>query len=132
MVSTEELNQVDGTFYHHVNTININYDLSNHGTSAVMSFLMDGGINGGMTGSDVCVISSSDVHKAKVTRIGESTFNHLPLVTAAGFVDTHHGPAIIILLHQYAHYGKANTIHSAGHLPPLSTQVHKMPRRQGI
>jgi hypothetical protein len=102
MVSTEELNQVDRTFYNHVNTININYDLSNHGTSAVVSFLMDGGINGGMTGSDVGLISTLDVHKAKVTRIGETTFDHLPLVTAAGFVDTHHGPAIIFL-HQYAH-----------------------------
>jgi hypothetical protein len=91
---------------------------------------MDGGINGGMTGSDVaCTISMLDVHKHKVTRIGETTLNHLPLVTTAGFVDTHHGPAIIFL-HQYAHYEKANTIHSAGQLRPFSTQVHKMPRHQ--
>jgi hypothetical protein len=58
---------------------------------------MDGGADGGMTGSDVCIISSSDFHRAHVTGIGESTIADLPLVTAAGFAQTHWGPAIIFM-----------------------------------
>jgi hypothetical protein len=32
---------VDGTFYHHINATNVQYDLSNHSTSTVMSYWVD-------------------------------------------------------------------------------------------
>jgi hypothetical protein len=76
---------------------------------------INGGANGGMSGSDVHVISSSDFHWAHVTDIGESTIADLPLVTAAGFVQTHWGPAIVFMT-QYAGYGKGHTIHSTAQL----------------
>jgi hypothetical protein len=53
---------------------------------------MDGGANGGMTGSDVGVISTSDFHKANVSGIGASTILNLPLITAAGLIHGAHHP----------------------------------------
>jgi hypothetical protein len=115
-----------------VNAHTIQYDLSRDETSLPLSSLLDGGANGGMTRSDVCVISSSDFHRAHVTGIGDATITDLPLITAAGFVHTHRGPAIVFL-HQYAHCGKGHTIHSpAQEIRSFGTQVHDhSPRSQG-
>jgi hypothetical protein len=96
---------IDGRVYRQVNSHTVQYDLSRHETSLPLSSLMDGGANGGMAGSDARIISSSDFQRAHVTGIGESTIADLPLVTAAGFVQTHRGPAIVFM-HQYAGYGK--------------------------
>jgi hypothetical protein len=109
--SQEDFIQVAGTFYHHIraHTVKIFSDL---GTSPSPSYLMDGGANGGMTGSDVHVISILDFYKANITGIVESALTRLPLVTAAGVDHTHWGSRAIIFLHQYAHHGKGHTIHS--------------------
>jgi hypothetical protein len=61
---------IDGHFYRRVNSHIISYDVSRHETSPSFSSLMDGGANGGMTGCDVRVLSSSEFHKAHVTGIG--------------------------------------------------------------
>jgi hypothetical protein len=128
--SVDGLVQLDGLFYRRLNHTNVQYRLSAHETTPSTSSLLDGGANGGMSGDDVVIISTSDFHKANVTGIGDSALTNLPLVTAAGFVETHRGPAIIIL-HQYAHYGKGHTIHSAGQLRAFGNLVHDAPRRHG-
>ena len=122
--------QVDGCFYRRINHSTIQYQLSTHDSSYVTSSLMDGGANGGMTGSDVRILSISDFHKANVVGIGESTIQNLPLVTAAGLVHSHRGP-VIVILHQYAHYGIGHTIHSATQLRSFGTLVHEAPRITG-
>ena len=122
--------QIEGRFYRRINNTNVHYHLSAHETKPSLSSLMDGGANGGMTGNDVVVISTSDFHKANITGIGDSELTDLPLVTAAGLVQTHRGPAIVIL-HQYAHYGKGHTIHSASQLRAFGTLVHEAPRCLG-
>ena len=64
-------------------------------------------------------------------KVGDATITDLPLITAAGFVHTHRGPAIV-LLHQCAHYGKGHTIHSTAQIRSFGTQVHDhSPRSQG-
>jgi hypothetical protein len=108
----------------------VQYTLSNHDSTPSLSSLMDGGANGGMTGADVRIISTSDFHKANVSGIGDSTIINLPLVTAAGLIQTHRGP-IVALMHQYAHYGKGHTIHSATQLRSFGALVHEAPRRHG-
>jgi hypothetical protein len=118
--------QIDGCFYRRVNMANVQYNLSNHDSTPSSSSLMDGGANGGMTGSDVRIISTSDFHKANVSGIGDSTILNLPLVTAVGYVQTHRGP-VIVLMHQYAHYGKGHTIHSATQLRSFGVHVHEAP-----
>jgi hypothetical protein len=120
---------IDGRVYHQVNSHTVRYDLSRHETSLPLSSLMDGGANGGMTGSDAHVISSSDFHRAHAAGIGESTIADLPLVTAAGFVQTHRG-LVIVFMNQYAGYGKRHTIHSTAQIRAFSTQIHGSPRSQ--
>ena len=121
---------LEGRFYRRINHTNIQYTLSVHDTTPVTSSLMDGGANGGMTGSDVKIISQSNFHKANVLGIGDSTLMNLPLVTAAGLIQSHRGPAIVIL-HQYAHYGSGHTIHSATQLRAFGTLVHEAPHSTG-
>jgi hypothetical protein len=106
------------------------YDLSRHATCLPLSSLMDASANGGMTGSDVRVISSSDFHPAHITEIGEAAIADLLLVTAAGFVQTHLGPAIVFL-NQYAGKEEGHTIHSTAQIWAFSTQAHDSPQSQG-
>jgi hypothetical protein len=61
---------IDGPVYRQVNSHTIRYNLSRHETSLPLSSLMDGGANGGMTGSDACVISSSDFHRLMSLGLG--------------------------------------------------------------
>jgi hypothetical protein len=128
--ASDGLVQIDGNYYRRCNMANVSYTLSTHNSTPSSSSLMDGGANGGMTGSDVRIISTSDFHKANVSGIGNSTILNLPLVTAAGLVQTHRGP-VIIIMHQYANYGKGHTIHSATQLRSFGALVHEAPRRHG-
>jgi hypothetical protein len=125
--ASEDLISVDGRFYRRINMAAIEYKLSNHSAVPVLSSLMDGGANGGMAGEDVRILSESTFHKVNVTGIGENVVRNLSLVCAAGLVETHLGPAIVIL-HQYANYGKGHTIHSSAQLRSFGTLVHEAPR----
>jgi hypothetical protein len=93
---------IGGCYYRRINMTTVQYTFSNHDSTPSSSSLMDGGANGGMTGSDVRIHSTSDFHKANVTGIGASTILNLPLVTAAALVQTHRGP-VIVIMNQYAH-----------------------------
>jgi hypothetical protein len=54
----------------------------------------------------------------------------LPLVTAAGFAQTHQGPAIVFMK-QYAGYRKGHIIHSTAQIRAFGTQVHDSQWSQG-
>ena len=86
--------------------------------------LVTGGANKGMAGNEVTTLFESSFNKANVTGIRESLIQKLPLLASiAGLMDTHGGPAIVIM-NQYANYGKGHTIHFAScnfmHLTPSS------------
>jgi hypothetical protein len=128
----DDLVSFDGRFYRRISATSILHKLSNHASTPVLSSLIDGGAKGGMAGNDVRILSESSFNKANVTGIGESIIQNLPLASAAGIADTHCGPAIVIL-HQYANYGKGHTIHSSSQLRAFGTQVHDAPRsNQGL
>jgi hypothetical protein len=128
--TTKDLLSIDGHFYWHINSTSISYNLSNHASNPVLSFLIDGSANGGMAGNDVCTLSESTFSKANVMEIGQSLIQDLPLASIAGLVTTHRGPAIVIL-NQYATYGKGHTIHSSSQLHAFGTLVHVAPRYNG-
>ena len=86
----EDFIKVEGVYYRRINTHSVQYNLSRHSSGASpLSSLIDGGANGGMTGSDARILSTSDFHKANVTGIGDSIIQDIPLVTAASVVKTH-------------------------------------------
>ena len=82
---------------------------------------MDGGANGGLAGDDVKIINRTGL-KVDVSGIDNHQVPNLELVTAAGLIDTHQGPAIAIL-HQYAYLGHGRTIHSKGQIEWYKNKV---------
>jgi hypothetical protein len=73
--------------------------------------LIDGGANGGLSGSDVVVLAETFL-TADVTGIADNTLQKVPVCTVAGLIKTKHGP-IIGVFNQYA-------IHGTGRLFSLS------------
>lgn len=69
--------------------------------------------NGGKAVNDMRTLSVlSSISKANVTGIGESIIQSLQLASVARLVvDTHSGPASIVIMNQYANYGKGHMIH---------------------
>ena len=91
--------------------------------------LIDGGANGGLSGSDVVVLSET-LLTADVTGIADNTLTQIPICTVAGLIQTQHGP-IIGIFHQYAHQGTGKTIHSVSQLRHFGTIVDDTPRQFG-
>ena len=50
-----------------------------------------------------------------VTGIGNHELPGLDIVTCAAFLHTNHGK-VILIMHEYAYYGRGNTIHSPGQI----------------
>ena len=50
-----------------------------------------------------------------VTGIGNHELPGLDIVTCAALLHTNHGK-VILIMHEYAYYGRGNTIHSPGHI----------------
>jgi hypothetical protein len=73
--------------------------------------LVDRGANGGLAGEDVRVIKHTH-RKADISGINNHTVVGLPIITAAGVVNTQAGP-VCVILHQYALLGKGKSIHSS-------------------
>ena len=75
---------------------------------------MDRGANGGLTGSDVRILSKSS-RKCTVTGIDQHQINGLDIVQCAVLVNTNHG-YVNLIMNEYAYYGKGHTIHSSGQI----------------
>jgi hypothetical protein len=90
---------------------------------------MDNGANGGMAGNDVKIIAYHDHDRAQVTGIAGNSLEDLPIVTAAGFIESNEGP-VIGIFHQYAYYGKSKTIHSVPQIEHFDIKVDCTSRKK--
>ena len=90
--------------------------------------LIDGGANGGLAGGDVRVIEFHN-DRATVTGIAGNNLDDLPIVTAAGLLQTTDGP-VIGIFHQYAYYSKGKTIHSVPQLEHFDILVDCTSRKK--
>ena len=112
----EQLNNMYRTSTHNSKTkrkinVAITYHIFNTVTGSNGS-LIDGGANGGFAGNDVRIICQHDPPKyINVSGIDSHQVKDLPLVTAGAVAPSQCGD-VIIILHQYAHIGKGNSIHS--------------------
>ena len=79
-------------------------------------------MNGGLSGGDVRVISSSTTQFADIKGIADSHVTDVPLSTVAAVLNTTDGP-IIGIFHLYAHYGKGHTLHSPLQLEAFGHKV---------
>ena len=89
------------------------YHVSKHSSSQYGS-LIDRGANGGLAGSDMRILERTG-QTVSVTGIGNHELPGLDIVTCAALLHTNHGK-VILIMHEYAYYGRGNTIHSPGHI----------------
>ena len=89
------------------------YHVSNHSSSHYGS-LIDRGVNGGLAGSDVRILERTG-RTVSVTGIDNHELPGLDIVTCAALLHTNHGK-VVLIMHEYAHYGQGNTIHSPGQI----------------
>ena len=114
---------VDGVTYT-ASVTNITYHMNKSKTAtSLRGSLIDRGANGGLSGSDVRVISSSTTNFADVQGIAGAEVNNIPLSTVAGVLNTTSGP-VIGIFHQYAHYGKGQTLHSPLQMEAFGLDVY--------
>ena len=99
-----------------------NFDISTNCPGS----LLDGGANGGVSGTDSCILETSDI-VAILTGVGDSAVNNLPISTVAAKMRTKCGDYIIGTFCQYAIYGVGKTIHCPNqihHLDIKSMMFH--------
>ena len=83
--------------------------------------LVDCGANGGLAGSDVCVIRKTH-RKINIQGIDNHEVTGLDVVTAATILITSQG-IVIGIFNEYAYLGKGSSIHSSGQLEWFKTNV---------
>ena len=89
------------------------YHVSKHSSSHYGS-LIDRGANGGLAGSDVRILERTG-RTVSVTGIDNHELPGLDIVTCAALLYTNHGK-VVLIMHEYAYYGRGNTIHSPGQI----------------
>ena len=89
------------------------YTISKH-KEITLTSLVDRGANGGLAGNDVRVLSTS-TRKCIISGIGNHELQGLPIVVCAAKVNTDKG-TIILIMNEYAYYGKGHTVHSSGQI----------------
>ena len=89
------------------------YHVSKHSSSHYGS-LIDRGANGGLAGSDVRILEWTG-RTVSVTGIDNHELPGLDIVTCSALLHTNHGK-VVLIMHEYAYYGRGNTIHSPGQI----------------
>ena len=83
--------------------------------------LVDHGENGGLAGSDMCVIHKTH-RKINIQGIDNHEVTGLDVVTAATLLNTSQGK-VIGIFNEYAYLGKVSSIHSSGQLEWFKTNL---------
>ena len=87
--------------------------MSKHSSSHYES-LIDRRANVGLAGSDVRILERTG-RTVSVTGIDNHELPGLDIVTCAALLNTNHGK-VVLIMHEYAYYGRGNTIHSPGQI----------------
>ena len=100
----------------------LTYHVSNHhGTVDDRSSLIDRGANGGLAGSNMRVIATTD-RRVDISGIDNHQMTNLKIVTAGGVVPTQRGE-VIGIFHQYASVPQGRSIHSSVQLESFGIKV---------
>ena len=118
---TGEIIEVNGHRFVKIDVHNVRYHVTMQSIETNVDSLLDRGANGGFAGSDVRVMEYTD-RVADVTGIENHQVKDLKIGTVAGVVQTQHG-SVVIILHEYAIFGKGKTIHSAAQMEYFNVSV---------
>jgi hypothetical protein len=98
------------------------YHVSNHrGSADDRRSLIDRGANGGLAGSNMRIIATTDRH-VDISGIDNHQMTNLKIVTAGGVVPTQRGE-VIGIFHQYASVPQGRSIHSSVQLESFGIKV---------
>ena len=92
-----------------------------------MGLLLIREANGGLAGSDVRILERTG-RTVSVTGIDNHELPGLDIVTGAALLHTNHGK-VVLIMHEYAYYGRGNTIHSPGQIEWFQNDT--IPTRNG-
>ena len=107
--------------YREIN-VSVSYMVSKLNTEHKGS-LVDRGTNGALAGKDIRIICKHNPPRyIDVSGLNSHQVKDLEIVTARGVAPSQRGP-VIIILHQYAHLGSENTIHSCIQLESFNNVV---------
>jgi hypothetical protein len=98
------------------------YQVSNHKQTMLPLALNDHGTNGGVAGSDTCLIDQS-LHSVHIQGIDDHMIKDIPIGTVGAVINTQRGD-VIAIMHQYVYTGKGGTIHSSGQLKWCGNDVN--------
>jgi hypothetical protein len=98
------------------------YQVSNHKQTMLPLALNDHGTNGGVAGSDTCLIDQS-LHSVHIQGIDDHMIKDIPIGTVGAVINTQRGE-VIAIMHQYVYTGKGGTIHSSGQLKWCGNDVN--------
>ncbi len=90
--------------------------------------LLDGGCNGGIAGDNLLILNTDPHRKIDVIGISNNKIKDLPIVQAAGLLNTENGP-IICIFNEYAGYTQGQTIHSICQLRDKGLLIDEGPRK---
>lgn len=121
---------INGVRYRSVNITSITYDVNGRRHSPISGSLQDRGANGGIAGHDMRVLDKIPGRYVNIRGVDNHELTEIPLVTAAGVIDTSAGPHIGIF-HQYAHHPKQRSIHSSGQMEHFGNHVNDRSCRVG-
>ena len=91
--------------------------------------LVDCGANGGLAGSDMCVIHKTH-RKINIQGIDNHEVTGLDVVTAATLLNTSQGK-VISIFNEYAYLGKGSSIHSSGQVEWFKTNIDEKSVKAG-
>ena len=93
--------------------------------------LVDSGANGGIAGSDTCILATVPHAFVDITGMGGEVLQRLPIVQGASLVHTIDKEPIILIISQYAHKPDSKWIHSKSQIEHLGGIVHDSAKSTG-
>ena len=92
-------------------SIQVHQNSNSNSTLNQVGDLLDGGCNGGIAGDNLLILNKDPFQKIDSIGIEQNQLKDLPIVQAAGLLQTAKGP-IVCIFNEYAGHARGQTIHS--------------------
>ena len=93
--------------------------------------LVDSGANGGMAGSNTCILATVPRVFVDITGVGGEVLQQLPIVQGASLIYTVDEGPIILIMSQCAHKPDSKSIHSKSQIEHFGGVVHDSAKSTG-
>ena len=117
---------------YHICRMNYAYRYTQHALHhEYQGALVDSGANGGMAGSDTCILATVPKAFVDITGMDGEVLQQLPIVQWASLVHMIDEGPIILIMSQYAHKPDSKSIHSKSQIEHFGGYVHDSAKSTG-